>query len=242
MRDFEKALALAAASPRAESGIGSVSEGSLHHFLKFYFEPDADLHEVGVGRYFADIRNEDGILEIQTRALYRLKPKLDAFLPLDAVTVVYPVAAVKRLSWLDPDTGEKTRPRRSPKKGTRYDCIRELYALRDYLTRDGFRLCLVFLELEEIRLKNGLGRGGKRGSERMDRLPLGLCDVEFYNEPADYGLFLPESLPPVFTAAEFAAAARVTPMIAGMTVNLLLRTGHLEPDGKRGRALLYKKK
>ena len=31
-------------------------------------------------------------------------------------------------------------------------------------------------------------------------------------------------------------------MIAGMTVNLLLRTGHLEPDGKRGRALLYKKK
>ncbi len=50
MRDFEKALALAAASPRAESGIGSVSEGSLHHFLKFYFEPDADLHEVGVGR------------------------------------------------------------------------------------------------------------------------------------------------------------------------------------------------
>ena len=51
-----------AASPRAESGIGSVSEGSLHHFLKFYFEPDADLHEVGVGRYFADIRNEDGIV------------------------------------------------------------------------------------------------------------------------------------------------------------------------------------
>lgn len=57
-----------------------------------------------MGRYFADIRNEDGIIEIQTRALYRLKPKLDAFLPLDAVTVVYPIAAVKRLSWLDPKT------------------------------------------------------------------------------------------------------------------------------------------
>ena len=116
MRDFEQALALASRSPRAESGIGSVSEGSLHHFLKFYFEPDADFHEVGVGRYFADIRNEDGIIEIQTRALYRLKPKLDAFLPLDAVTVVYPIAAVKRLSWLDPKTGEKSAPRRSPKK------------------------------------------------------------------------------------------------------------------------------
>ena len=241
MRDFEQALALASRSPRAESGIGSVSEGSLHHFLKFYFEPDADFHEVGVGRYFADIRNEDGIIEIQTRALYRLKPKLDAFLPLDAVTVVYPIAAVKRLSWLDPKTGEKSAPRRSPKKGTRYDCVRELYALRDYLLRDGFRLCLVFLELEEVRLKNGWGNGGKRGSERMDRLPLGFCDIEFYDEPADYGLFLPDALPPEFTAAEFASAAHVTPMIAGMTVNLLLRTGHIAPGGKRGRALLYRK-
>lgn len=102
-------------APRA--AIGSVSEGSLHHFLKFYFEPDADLHEVGVGRYFADIRNEDGILEIQTRALYRLKPKLDAFLPLDAVTVVYPVAAVKRLSWLDPDTRRKDQAAPLAQKG-----------------------------------------------------------------------------------------------------------------------------
>ena len=80
-RDFDAARALAAVHPRAESGIGSLSEGSLHHLLKFYFEPDADRHEVGVGRYFADILNEDGIIEIQTRALYRLSPKLDAFLP-----------------------------------------------------------------------------------------------------------------------------------------------------------------
>ena len=145
------------------------------------------------------------------------------------------------MSWLDPKTGEKSAPRRSPKKGTRYDCVRELYALRDYLLRDGFRLCLVFLELEEVRLKNGWGNGGKRGSERMDRLPLGFCDIEFYNEPADYGLFLPDALPPEFTAAEFASAAHVTPMIAGMTVNLLLRTGHIAPGGKRGRALLYRK-
>ena len=77
--------------------------------------------------------------------------------------------------------------------------------------------------------------------ERMDRLPLGFCDIEFYNEPADYGLFLPDALPPEFTAAEFASAAHVTPMIAGMTVNLLLRTGHIAPGGKRGRALLYRK-
>ena len=97
-RDFDAARALAAVHPRAESGIGSLSEGSLHHLLKFYFEPDADRHEVGVGRYFADILNEDGIIEIQTRALYRLSPKLDAFLPLYPVTVVYPVAAVKQVS------------------------------------------------------------------------------------------------------------------------------------------------
>lgn len=127
-RDFDAARALAAVHPRAESGIGSLSEGSLHHLLKFYFEPDADRHEVGVGRYFADILNEDGIIEIQTRALYRLSPKLDAFLPLYPVTVVYPVAAVKQVSWIDPKPGRKAgravRPRRARNTIACASCMR----------------------------------------------------------------------------------------------------------------------
>ena len=238
-RDFDAARALAAVHPRAESGIGSLSEGSLHHLLKFYFEPDADRHEVGVGRYFADILNEDGIIEIQTRALYRLSPKLDAFLPLYPVTVVYPVASVKRVSWIDPKTGEKSRPRRSPKKGTKYDCVRELYALRKYLSRPGFRFCIVYLEIEELRLKNGWGNGGKKGSSRADRIPLSLCDIEFYNEKSDYAAFIPPALESPFTVERFSAAAKTGRMAAGMSVKLLELTGNVRLCGSSGRAKLY---
>lgn len=56
------------------------------------------------------------MIEIQTRALYRLKPKLDKFLPFYPVTVVYPISYDKWVCWINEETGEITQKRKSPKK------------------------------------------------------------------------------------------------------------------------------
>ena len=71
--------------------IGTLSEKTIHAILKYYLEPNASCHEIRVGSFFADIKNEQGIFEIQTRQFYKLQGKLAVFLEQYPVTVVYPI-------------------------------------------------------------------------------------------------------------------------------------------------------
>ena len=78
MRDFDAALK-AAERDMGGKGIGTIGEKTLHLALKYYFAPDPETHERPVGGFIADAVTEEGVFEIQTRGLSRLKPKLDAF-------------------------------------------------------------------------------------------------------------------------------------------------------------------
>ena len=81
-----------------DKGIGTLSEKTLHAVLKMYYEPDEDNHEVAIDGYYADIYNEHGIIEIQTRQLNKLRDKLSVFLNEYQVRVVYPMPYEKYLS------------------------------------------------------------------------------------------------------------------------------------------------
>ena len=92
---FKNACDLArnsAHSDEQSSEIGTLSERRLHSVLKFYYESDQNLHEIKVGRFFADILTGKQIIEIQTGDLGRLGKKLDVFLKEHNVTVVHPMA------------------------------------------------------------------------------------------------------------------------------------------------------
>ena len=91
-----------------------MSEKTLHAVLKMYYEPDEDNHEVAIDGYFADIYNEHGIIEIQTRQLNKLRDKLSVFLNEYPVRVVYPMPYEKYLSWIEPETGDINSRRKSP--------------------------------------------------------------------------------------------------------------------------------
>ena len=92
---FLAAVEKCSGKQRDIKGIGTLGERSVHATLKAYFEPQADNTEIKIGSFVADIAGENGIIEIQTRALYRLRKKLDCFLEYTHVTVVYPVIAKK---------------------------------------------------------------------------------------------------------------------------------------------------
>ena len=72
-------------------GIGTLSEKTVHAVMKNYYAPDTDMHEIPIENFVADIYTGQEIIEIQTRAFNKMRRKLDAFLPLYPVTIVYPI-------------------------------------------------------------------------------------------------------------------------------------------------------
>lgn len=193
-----------------------------------------------MGRFVADAVTEDGVVEIQTCSLSKLRPKLEYFLTQGKVTVVYPIPAEKTVIWVN-NAGECTRPRKSPLKPAAGYVLPELYWLRDFLTRDGLRLCLLMLRVEDYRLLNGWSQDGKRGSTRFDRMPVALLDQIWLKRPEEYACLIPEALPSLFTARELGKAIGRTPKKAALAANVLRALGVICQDGKRGRAYLYRR-
>ena len=138
-----------------DKGIGTLSEKTVHGVLKHFFEPDEDCHEVALHGYFADIYNDSGVIEIQTRQLNKLREKLAVFLNYYPVTVVYPMPANKWLSWINPETGETGGRRKSPRHFTIYDSFFELYKIKSYLKNPNLTIKLVLMDVEEYKLLNG---------------------------------------------------------------------------------------
>ncbi len=238
---FSGALAAALESERGERGIGSLGEKTLHSVLKSYFEPCPENHEIKIGRYVADIVNDGGITEIQTRSFDRLRKKLAAFLPLAPVTVVCPVVRRKTLIWIDPESGEMSKPRRSPKLGTPATALAELCKIHEFLGHDGVRICIILLDCEEYRMRDGWANDGKRGSTRYERIPTELCEEIYLSAPEDFASLLPSSLPDMFTASEFRKAVGFGGMSASFSLKMLCELGVIEQSGKRGKAFLYSK-
>ena len=100
MKRFNAAKEKIIGKKHNDKGIGTLSEKTVHGVLKHFFEPDEDCHEVALNGYFADIYNDSGVIEIQTRQLNKLREKLAVFLNYYPVTVVYPMPANKWLSWI----------------------------------------------------------------------------------------------------------------------------------------------
>ncbi len=239
---FDKVTQSVLFSEHERSGIGTLGERTLHLILKNYFEPDPSCHEQKVGRYVADIKNDSGITEIQTRGFGRLRKKLTAFSKEFPVNVVFPVARTKHISWLDPESGEVTKRRKSPKHGQPWDILYELYALRPIMPLTNVTFTLVFVDMDDFRLLNGWSTDRKRGSSRYERIPTTLCDIITLQKPADYVLLVPEQLGDSFTAAEFAKATKMTSRTTGRAIQTLVTLGVIEHTENIGRAYVYKRK
>ena len=226
-------------------GIGTLGEKTLHAVLKHFYEPDPEAHEIRVGPYVADIVGEAGIIEIQTGNLQSLRKKLAAFLEAAQVTVVYPVTRRKCLLWVDPESGEASARRKSPREGNYPDAMFELYKILPLLAHPNLRLCLPLVDLEEYRLRDGWSADKKRGSHRYERIPLALAGQLDLRGPEDWcstetqAAFFPAGLPAPLTSKDYAKAARLSVSAAQTALRVLAQMGAVERQGKRGNLWLY---
>lgn len=221
------------------NGIGTLKEKTLHAILKNYLEPDEDYQEIPVNGYVADIYREGKIKEIQTANFNKLRNKLDSFLLEYEVTIVYPIPYIKWLSWINEETGEITDKRKSPKKGTPYDCFYELYKIKQYLKNPNLKLKIMLLNIEETRLLNGWSLNKKRGSTRFDRVPVEIISEIDIETPEDYMQLVPIDVPDQFDAKDYAKAAKINVSNARTALNILTEIGTVTRIGKKGRSYLY---
>ncbi len=220
-------------------GFGTLQEKTVHAVMKLYYEPDEDYHEVPIEGYIADIYTGKRIIEIQNGNFNRLRPKLEAYLPLYPVTVVYPIPHHKWLIWMEEETGALSKRHKSPVTGNVYHAFPELYKIKQFLLHPNLSFAFPLLDLDEYRLLDGWSKNRKRGSHRYDRMPLTIFDEIRIECAEDFLQLVPYELEEPFTVKEFAQAAKITRDLSSATLPLLTYMQLLTRAGKRGREYLY---
>lgn len=219
--------------------IGTYKEKKLHIILKKYFEEDPAYHEIRVNGFIADVCRDGVITEIETSGFSGLGPKLEAYLPEYRVNLVYPLAAVKYVSWIDPETSEISPRKKSPKKANVCDAIFELVRILPYVNSANLTVAAPLLEIDEYRMLDGWSRDRKRGSNRYERVPVDLIDLVTLTTDDDYRAQIPGSLPEQFTAKEFCKAIRRDERIGRGVMKVLETRGVLMKTEKQGRSQLW---
>ena len=225
-----------------EEGIGTLGEKTLHKILKIYIDPDPKHHEVKHLGVIADVKNDEGVFEIQTRNFERLLPKLKRLLAQTRVTVVCPVIRSKSLRWINKSTGELSEARKSPKTETACDAFRNLYRIKEFIDNPNLRIRLIFLDAEEFKYLDGWDKSGKKGATRAERIPTALLEIADINSPSEYAAYLPKSLGETFTAAEFSKAIKRTPRYSYNVLRFFLFVGAIERTENQGRAFSYSRR
>lgn len=236
---FEQAKEKVIGQKRERQGIGTLSEKTIHAVLKNYYAPDEDMHEIPIENFVADIYTGTEIIEIQTRQLNKIRDKLRTFLPLYPVTIVHPIPREKWLIWIDEESGQLTKKRKSPLKGTPYHAFGELYKIKMFLKEPNLKINLVLMDVEEYRLLNGWSQDRKKGSTRHDRIPMQIVWEVEISCLEDYMQFVPYEIETAFTVKDFAKAAHIPERLAQTVVHILHYVGVIQRVGKQGRSYLY---
>lgn len=223
--------------PLPTANIGSLKETPFHAALKELVSPAGSRFEVPVDGYVIDVVAPGLLIEVQTRSVGKLKPKLGALLPEHRVRLVIPLAENKWIERRGP--GARGARRKSPKREDLFHLFGELVGIADALPHPNLEIEAVMTDQLELREHVPGKAWRRRGWVVTGRELIGVNRRVLFQRPADLCGLLPQLSEP-FTSRELAERAAVTPRLAGQALYTLHRAGGLERVGKRGNAYLYR--
>jgi hypothetical protein len=222
------------------SGIGTLSEKSLHAALKEQYCRAHDRAEVHVDGFIIDITRGDLLIEIQTRHFHLMKHKLAALLPNHPIRLVHPIPREK---WIVRQTskGEFVSRRKSPKRGRTIDIFYELVRIPHLLSHPNFSIELLLTQQDEIWRDDGKGSWRRKRWSVHDHRLLNVVRRVNFKSVADYCALLPVDLPEAFTNRDLAEALGCRLNLAQKMTYTLCAVEGIVIVGKRGNAHLHKK-
>lgn len=220
--------------------IGSINESGLHNDLKQLYAGDRGRTEVDVDGYVVDVLLPDEIVEVQTRNLGRLKPKLAALSASHFIRLVHPVAVVKHLVTVNTH-GEVLSARLSPKHGRVEDAFREISAVGDLLPHPRLVIEVVLVEVTEHRLRDGRGSWRRGGVSITGRHLDAVVERRPFVSAADYLALLPPELGEPFTNRDLGAATGMRYAVVQPLTATLRKAGLIAVAHRSGRELAYRR-
>ena len=220
-------------------GIGQLTERALHAALKEHLAQPGDQFEVKLGRYIIDIVRGDLLIEIQTRHLYALRPKLRRLLDEGhAIHLIHPLPAER---WIvrEARDGRRTR-RKSPKRAAVRDIFNELVRIPDLAIHPTLTVEALLVREEQVWRDDGQGSWRRGRWSLVERRLLGVVDSAVLAGPVDYLALLPPDLPDAFTNADLIDNHNWPTYLAGKATYTLRAMGVLELVGKHGRANVFR--
>ena len=223
--------------------IGTLSEKSVHRYLKDYFESNKDLQEVKVGNYIADIKRGNEIIEIQTKNFKSLVNKVIYYDSLGLhTTVVYPIIHKKYINWLNPSDMKVVEKRKSTKTGCIQDIFKELYWLIDMLDNKELSIKIVLIDADEYKLLDGYGQYNKNKATKVDKVITNIYNMVEINSISDLRIFIPDTLKDNWTSKDFIKATHCNNRWTASGLKMLREHNIIEVVGKQGNAIVYKRK
>lgn len=217
-------------------GIGQLSERSLHAGLKAYLARPGDRFEVKLDGYVIDIVRDELLIEIQTRHLYALRPKLRRLLESHRIHLVHPLPAERWIVRQDTDGRPLTR-RKSPKHAAARDIFNELVRFTDLAAHPNLTLEALLVQEEQVWRDDGQGSWRRGRWSVVDRRLVGVMASHVFARPEEYLALLPP-LPEPFSNADLAAASGWDRHLAGKATYALRKMGLLEAE-RQGRANVF---
>ena len=224
------------------SGINLYSELSLHDQVKRFLAEPGDRIEVAVAGRVVDLLRADGqIVEVQTRNLRALLPKVHALSAAGLrVRVVHPIPELLHIQRRDPDSGQVVSTRKSPKRGDIWSVFDELVRAPELIGLSGVTVEALIVRATEVRVRDGRGSWRRRGDRTEDRMLDGIVGGVSWGTRKEWRSIIPADLSQPWDSETLGKALGITPARARKVLYCLARAGLISETGRTGRRKLYR--
>lgn len=187
--------------------------------------------------YIIDLVRGDTLVEIQTGNFSAIRKKLIHLVQRERVLLVYPIPKEKIL--ITEISEEKQTKRKSPKKGDIWMLFKELIRIPEIINHPNLSIEVVFVKIEEIKIKDGKGSWRRKGDSILDRRLLQVFSKKRFEEPVDFLNVLPIGLSTNFSCRDLSKKADIDINTARKAVYCLKKMNALDVAFKEGNELYY---
>jgi hypothetical protein len=223
------------------SGINLYSEHSLHSSIKERLARPGDRLEARVEGKVVDLVRSDGeLVEVQTRGLGKIAPKVLSFAASGRrVRVVHPIVVEKTIRRLDPKTEELVSTRRSPKSCDLYDLFEELARATGLIAARNVTVEALLVRVAEVKLRDGSGSWRRRGDRVVDRELVEVISSRSFRTKGQWLGLIPKGLSAPWSSASLGERLGIESERARKILYCLAKAGLLKEAGKDGKRKLY---